>query len=82
VRKCVTTLRAFAGGFVEEYRGRGLDAILCLENLKIALQRGYTHVEFSWVLESNIPMRQTAANMHGAAYRTYRIYDKSVDGKR
>ncbi len=80
VRKVVTTLRAFAGGFIEEYRGRGLDAILCLEDLKIALQRGYKQVEFSWVLESNIPMRQTAVNMHGRIYRTYRIYEKAVVG--
>lgn len=80
VRKCVTTLRAFAGGFIEEYRGRGLDAILALEDLKIALRRGYTHIEFSWVLETNIPMRQTAANLHGQLYRTYRIYDKQLLG--
>jgi hypothetical protein len=82
VRKVVTTLRAFAGGFIEEYRGRGLDAILALEDLKIALQRGYKQVEFSWVLETNTPMRQTAANMHGQIYRTYRLYDKAVDGRR
>ncbi len=78
VRRKVTTLRAFAGGFIEEYRGRGLDAILAVEGLKIAIPRGYTHVEFSWVLESNIPMRQTAANLHGQLYRTYRIYDKAL----
>lgn len=81
-RKCVTTLRAFAGGFIEEYRGRGLDAILALEDLKIALRRGYTHIEFSWVLETNIPMRQTAANLHGQIYRTYRLYEKAVDNRR
>ncbi|MEJ5312368.1 MAG: N-acetyltransferase [Anaerolineae bacterium] len=80
VRKCVTTLRAFAGGFLEEYRGSGLVAILALEDLRVAVQRGYTHAEFSWVLESNIPMRQTAANFMGQQYRTYRIYDKSVVG--
>ncbi|MBN2393586.1 MAG: GNAT family N-acetyltransferase, partial [Anaerolineae bacterium] len=61
-----------------EYRGRGLDAILCLEDLKVAIQRGYKQVEFSWVLESNIPMRQTAVNLHGHIYRTYRLYDKPI----
>jgi len=82
VRKCVTTLRAFAGGFLEEYRGSGLIAILALEDLRVAVQRGYTQAEFSWVLESNIPMRQTAANFMGKQYRTYRLYDKAVDGRR
>lgn len=78
VRKNVTTLRAFAGGFIEEYRGLGLDAILALEDLLVALRHGYTHIEFSWVLESNTPMRQTALNLHGHIYRTYRIYDKAL----
>ncbi|HOT91049.1 MAG TPA: N-acetyltransferase [Anaerolineae bacterium] len=81
VRKCVTTLRAFAGGLLEAHRGSGLIAVLALEDLKVALRRGYTHAEFSWVLESNIPMRQTAANFMGKHYRTYRIYDKAVDSR-
>ncbi|HQE91350.1 MAG TPA: N-acetyltransferase [Anaerolineae bacterium] len=80
VRQKVTTIRAFAGGFIEEYRGRGLDALLYLEDLKIALKRGYKQAEFSWVLESNIPMRQAAAYMNGHLYRTYRLYDKSLAG--
>ena len=78
VRKTVTTLRAFAGGLIEEYRGRGLDAILALEDLMVARRRGYTHIEFSWVLESNMSMRQTAHNLHGKRYRTYRLYDKKL----
>lgn len=78
VRKKVTTLRAFAGGFIEAYRGRGLDAILALDDLLVALRHGYTHIEFSWVLESNTPMCQTAVNLHGEIYRTYRIYDKAL----
>lgn len=77
VRKVVTTLRGFAGGVVEEYRGRGIDAVLSYETLIRAVPR-YTDVEFSWVLESNIPMRQTAANFGGKLYRTYRIYEKAV----
>jgi len=38
----------------------------------------YKDIEFSWVLESNLPMRQTAANMDGRLYRTYRIYERSL----
>lgn len=78
VRKCVTTLRAFAGGVVEEYRGRGIDAIMILETMLVAKQLGYTHVESSWVLESNKPMQQTALNLNGRHYRTYRIYEKAL----
>jgi hypothetical protein len=28
--RVVTTIRAFAGGFIEEYRGLGLDALLAM----------------------------------------------------
>ncbi|MDF1513969.1 MAG: N-acetyltransferase, partial [Anaerolineae bacterium] len=34
VRKTVTTLRGFAGGVIEEFRGRGFDAVLAVETLK------------------------------------------------
>lgn len=76
-RKTITILRAFAGGLIEEYRGRGIDAVLAVETLKNAIPK-YKYIEFSWVLESNIPMRQTAANLGAKLYRTYRLYDKKV----
>jgi hypothetical protein len=78
VRKSVTTLRAFAGGVIEPYRGRGIDAVMAMETLIRSIQSGYQQVEFSWVLESNIPMQQTARNLGGEIYRTYRIYEKSL----
>ena len=77
IRKSVTTLRAFAGGVIEEYRGQGLHALLSVETLRRAVPR-YDNVEYSWVLESNEPMRQTAAHLGGRHYRTYRIYDKAL----
>jgi hypothetical protein len=77
VRKTVTILRGFAGGVIDEYRGRGIDAVLAVETLKNSLNR-YQFVEFSWILESNMPMRQTALNLGGKLYRTYRLYDKKV----
>ena len=77
LRKTITILRGFAGGVIEEYRGRGFDAVLAVETLRSGIDR-YQFVEFSWILESNIPMRQTAANLGGKLYRTYRLYDKKV----
>ena len=77
VRNKVTILRAFAGGVVEEYRGRGLEAVLTVETMKRAVPR-YKQLEFSWVLETNIPMHQTAMNMGGKPYRRYRIYEKAL----
>jgi hypothetical protein len=77
VRKAVTTMRAFAGGVVEEYRGLGFHAWLIVETMRRARPK-YQDIEFSWVLESNFPMRQTAIHMGGRIYRTYRIYEKKL----
>ncbi len=77
IKKVVTTIRAFAGGVVEEYRGQGLHAILMTETLRRCVPT-YKDIEFSWVLESNTMMRRTATNMGGRVYRTYRVYEKPL----
>ena len=78
VRGVVTTIRAFAGGFIEEYRGLGLDALLAMACLEAVIRRGYRLMETSWILENNIPMRQMAEILDGKVYRTYRIYEKAL----
>jgi GNAT superfamily N-acetyltransferase len=77
LRGSVTTLRAFAGGVIEEYRGQGLHALLSVETL-LRATRKYDKVEYSWVLESNTPMRQTAKHLGGKRYRTYRVYERNL----
>ena len=78
IRKTVTILRAFAGGVIEEYRGRGVDAVLFMATFQACIRQGYKAAEISWVLESNTPMRQTAINFGSEIYRTYRIYEKTL----
>jgi len=78
VRKVVTGIRAMVGGVIHEYHGRGVDAVLFLETLRAGIRAGYKSMEISWVLETNLPMRQTAAIFDGQPYRTYRIYEKAL----
>lgn len=42
------------------------------------LSRGTLRAEFSWVLEENLPMRRIIESNGGTAYKTYRIYEKSL----
>ncbi|MGH8227577.1 MAG: dATP pyrophosphohydrolase [Steroidobacteraceae bacterium] len=42
------------------------------------LQLGYTHMELSWILEDNLPMRHIIESLAGGAYKTYRIYGKTL----
>jgi len=39
---------------------------------------GLRQIEMSWVLEDNGPMRRIAEAIGGRAYKTYRIYEKSL----
>jgi hypothetical protein len=65
-------------GMMEEYRGRGADAIFYLESAKQALRSGYKRLEGSWILESNVMMNQIIERLGGVRYKTYRIYEKAL----
>jgi GNAT superfamily N-acetyltransferase len=77
VRRRVDTIRGFAGGVLEPYRGRGVEAVLFIKMAQAALRR-YHRAEISWVLENNIMMRRTAEMLGATVYRTYRIYEKEL----
>lgn len=39
---------------------------------------GYRQVELSWILDDNMPMRRINEALGGEAYKTYRVYGKSL----
>ncbi len=43
-----------------------------------AIRYGLTHVELSWILEDNLPMRRILESFGAVAYKTYRVYGKSL----
>lgn len=45
-----------------------------------ALEYGIEHVELSWVLEDNHPMRHIQERLGAYPYKTYRFYDKALAG--
>ena len=42
------------------------------------LRLGVRSVELSWILEDNAPMRRIIEAMGGVAYKTYRVYGKTL----
>ncbi|HVO00975.1 MAG TPA: hypothetical protein VMT54_02180 [Candidatus Cybelea sp.] len=42
------------------------------------LERGLERLEMSWILEDNLPMRRVLEGIGGKAYKTHRIYEKSL----
>lgn len=45
---------------------------------KEAVKMGFTHIELSWILEENMPMRKIIESVGAAAYKTYRIYERPI----
>ncbi len=65
-------------GIKSEYRNKGIDALLFREGLKGLKKGGYRRVEFSWILEDNIPVQMIIKMMGGRLYKKYRIYEKEI----
>jgi GNAT superfamily N-acetyltransferase len=74
----VNLLRAFAMGVIEEYRGRGVDALFYYETITRAIKCGYTEIEASWILANNDMMNRAIEMMGAKVYKTYRIYEKAL----
>ncbi len=45
---------------------------------KEALKMGFTHIELSWILEDNLPMRRMNESLNSKPYKTYRVYEKAL----
>jgi GNAT superfamily N-acetyltransferase len=74
----IKRLRLIALGTRQEYRKRGIDAILYLDTLKNARNLGYTGGEISWTLEDNHLVNRAIESMGGRKYKTYRLYEKAI----
>ncbi len=78
----ITGARLMIMGVVDDFRGRGVEAVLMYETVRSAIEGGYTRIEFSWILETNEMMNRIILKVGGPygarRYRTYRIYQMPV----
>jgi hypothetical protein len=81
-RRKVRTLRVVTLGIKREYRLRGINAVMFATSLRSALQRGFTGVEVSWLLEDNDLVIRSVNLFGGRLYKTYRIYDLDLERSR
>jgi hypothetical protein len=76
--KKIKDLRMLLLGIKNEYRNKGIDALLFREGFKGVKRGGYKRVEFSWILEDNIPVQRLIGMIGGRLYKKYRIYEKRL----
>lgn len=77
-KRKVAGLRVLVLGVLEQYRKRGIDALLYYETAKAASANGYKWAEASWILESNVMMNRALSTIGAEIYKTYRVYEKSL----
>jgi hypothetical protein len=78
--KKITDLRMLLLGIKAEYRHKGVDALMFREgflNIK-ERHRRFKRVEFSWILEDNIPVQRLVEMIGARLYKKYRIYEKRL----
>jgi hypothetical protein len=57
----------------------GLAPFLIIDSMhKGAKQKGIRSIELSWILEDNKPMRRIIEALGAVAYKTYRVYEKTL----
>ena len=77
-RKFPSGCRVVTLGVKEQFRNRGVEAVMLAECLQTCLRLGFKHAEASWVLEDNILMRQLLRPFGARVYKTYRLYERAV----
>lgn len=66
------------GGIKEEYRSRGLDALMGAAMLRSAIGAGFRVMDSHHELESNTRMRAEMERAGGEVYKRYRIFQKPL----
>lgn len=79
VGKRIKTGRCLTMGVREKFRKRGIESAMFAQVWGAGIARGYRYGEFSWILEDNKVVHDTATRVFSARhYKTYRLYDKPL----
>jgi GNAT superfamily N-acetyltransferase len=70
--------RALLLGIRKDYRNKGVEALMFRKVFPALKKGGYRRVEFSWILEDNVPVQRTIETFGGKLYKKYRIYEKPL----
>ena len=74
----IDNLRLITLGVKQQYRKRGIDAILYLDSLMAARKLGFKSCDISWILEDNDLINRSIKLMGAKRYKTFRVYEDEV----
>jgi GNAT superfamily N-acetyltransferase len=65
-------------GVKREYRSRGIETIMLMRSFRWCLDRGFTSLEQSQVLDDNRMMQRSLERLGARVYKKYRVYEKPL----
>ncbi len=72
-------VRLITTGIIEEYRGKGIDALLYTTMVMEGQKKKYLEwCDISWQLEDNFLIIKAIETMGGEKYKVHRVYDLSI----
>ncbi|MCG6551397.1 MAG: hypothetical protein L7F77_03650 [Candidatus Magnetominusculus sp. LBB02] len=76
--KKIRDARLMLLGTMAGFRNKGVDGLLFREAFKGCKKHNVERVEFSWILEDNLPVQMLVKMIGGKLYKKYRIYECPV----
>ena len=74
----IKSVRVITMGIKKKFEHLGLGSLFYVENTKRMLERDYTSMEMSWIMEDNLLMNRVTRMLGGEIYKTYRVYKKAL----
>lgn len=77
-KKKAKQLRVAAFGVLKKYQNKAIDGMMITRLRDDGVALGAEVGEFSWILETNYPLRNLLENWGCEHYRTHRVYEKAL----
>lgn len=74
----IRSFRVITLGVRYDFRYRGIEILLYSELYRRGARKGYTHAEFSWILEDNDLMNRPLERIGARRTKVYRIYERPI----
>ena len=78
LKKSITWVRTPLFGVKEQYRNKGVDAVMLYYGLRAIIDGGYFHSDSGWILETNEKVIRVLRSMGTEIYKTHRFYERKL----
>ncbi|MBK9015625.1 MAG: hypothetical protein IPM82_17020 [Saprospiraceae bacterium] len=74
----IKLIRIILLGVLPEYRRMGIEGVFYANTIAKSAEKGITHGEASWILDSNEMMKKGVESIGMVPYKRYRMYEKAL----